>query len=85
MKKIRELINIDAPPVTNDEAVELTAHHLSLAASYFEATPRDFEQVKEEVLRILAAKNEGGRINCAKEWLERINEYYEALRKEQGD
>jgi len=32
---------IDAPSVTEDEAMDLMLHHLALAAAYFEATPED--------------------------------------------
>ncbi len=35
-------INIDAPPVDNEQAaLALMFHHLQLAAAYFEATPSE--------------------------------------------
>lgn len=35
-------INVCVPPVEDEqEALQLMLHHLTLAASYFEATPKD--------------------------------------------
>lgn len=45
-------VHVDVPPVTPDEACELVAYHLLMAAAYFEATPDDgCIQLVEELAR----------------------------------
>lgn len=73
-------VRIDPPTVHPDEAVELMAHHLALAAAYYEATPT--EGVLPEVLRLI--EKEPAK-EAAQEWLSALDDYYEDLRRKQDD
>jgi len=45
--------SIDVPPITHDEALVLMCHHLSLAASYYEATDEDSDKNFEKIVKLL--------------------------------
>lgn len=66
---------------TEDEATELVAHHLLMAALYFEATPKDFRKTHGEIKRILLGKGETEARNAASAFLENINASYEAMKE----
>lgn len=72
--------------VTRDEATELMAHHLSLAAIFYEATPHDEAAVLAEVERLLASgipDHDGPELIGARAWLAAMNARYAALKAEQ--
>lgn len=69
--------------VTRDEALELMAHHLTLAAIFYEATPHDEAAVFAEVERILHSGipgHDGPELVGARVWLGAMNAYYAALK-----
>lgn len=66
---------------TEDEATELVAHHLLMAAIYFEATPENVEITQAEVRRILTEKGEPEATEAAAAWLGTINAAYEAMKE----
>lgn len=51
-------VQTDSISVSPDEAVELMAHHLKLAALFFEAVPENDEATKMELHRILRGDDE---------------------------
>lgn len=55
------------PQATEDEATELMAYHLQLAAIYFQNVPEDIGGVLEEVMRIMVRDDARG-IDCPR-WL----------------
>lgn len=56
-----KLINLECFPVTEDEAVEMTIHHLRLAAIFFMNTPEDLgHALKEEARRLAIRRNQQG-------------------------
>jgi hypothetical protein len=85
-------VTIDIPTVTADEALELMAHHLSLAAAYFEAIPTDAAANLAEVERLMTSDVERStgkpydepRIIAARVWLAKITEVFKNMAIEQG-
>ena len=71
-------VRVDTPTVTPDEAVELMAHHLALAAAYYEATPQ--QSTLTEMLRLI--KKEPAR-EAARQWFIEIDSYYAELKRRQ--
>jgi hypothetical protein len=47
-----EYLNIDAPRVSRDAALELMVHHLQLAHSYFQCTIDDADAKRDEAHRL---------------------------------
>lgn len=74
-----ETIIIDAPEVTRDAAVEHMVHHLQLAAMYFEAVPESYDDVRDEMLRLI--KNDDRSIGPALAWFSHIHKYYEDMKE----
>lgn len=79
---------LDHPAVTRDEALELMAHHLQLAAMYYEATPEDESANRIEVMRILSSDVKGheppGKI-AANAWLQAMDQVYGEYRADDPD
>lgn len=73
-------VGLDAPRVHPDTATELMAHHLQLAAMYFEAIPDKPEENVREIERIIG-KQEPAFI-AGKEWLRVIQAYYDKLKED---
>lgn len=80
-------IGIDARRVTRDEATEFMAHHLTLAVSYYEATPTDEAAVAMEVERLLGdgLLHAGPELVAARAFLVAMNAYYAELKKRYPD
>lgn len=79
-------IGLDTIRVTPDEATELCAHHLQMAAMFFEATPQHFPSVKAEVLRLMAERVAFNYASPAQvgatAFLDAINRHYDGLEGE---
>jgi len=69
---------IDIPPVTQDEALELMLHHLSIAQAYFEATPETDETILE-LLRI--AKERELHKEPIRLWFNAMTTVYEKMKE----
>lgn len=81
-----EVLHIDAPPVTRDEAVELCIYHLRLAAMYYEATPDDDnKQLEEELQRVCARDDDWRAHQSALDFLSASWRFHDELKKQQGD
>lgn len=87
-RKLPDHVYADGPRVSRDQAVEFLAHHLSLAAMFFECTPDDFGETRAEVLRILGDADDERAVEAAEAFLDAINVFYERTkadeRKAQG-
>lgn len=70
-----ERIGVDAPRITQDEAERFMAHHLSLAAMYFEATGSD---LKDRTSDVFGDVHEGAKA-AAEAFLRSLDEYYRNL------
>lgn len=58
-----QLIGLDCFKVTEDEAVEMTIHHLRLAAMFFMNTPEDGgKALKEEIGRLRRRDNKQSKL-----------------------
>lgn len=82
--KSQNKLGVDVPCVTPDEALEFMAHHLSLAAAYFEAIPEDHEANIKEIERLMDTGIEGytsPSLKAAKTWLNIITYEYNEMRK----
>lgn len=75
-------VGLDAPRVHPDTATELMAHHLELAAMYFEAIPDKPEENQKELARIVG-KHEPACI-AGLVWLKTIQAYYDKLKEDYG-
>lgn len=77
------------PRVTDDEATELMAHHLTLAAVYYKNTPDDHPGLVAEVRRLMSRDQppgfESDALCGALAFLAAICTYHDKLRLEQGD
>src|SRR5205814_558921 len=86
----RGRIGVDARRVTRDEAVELMCHHLTLAVTYYEATPDDDATVLTETERILSDPEATlsyvpVELAAARAFLREMNKYYARLKQEQDE
>jgi hypothetical protein len=74
--------NLDAPPVTPAKAMAMVAHHLQLAAMYFEAVPDDEVMVKSSIINDMDEKVEGyvspAQV-AARAWIDASNTYYRSI------
>jgi len=89
-KKLKSKVGVDVPPVTEDEALELMVHHLSLAAAYYEATGSNEDENFQEIIRLLRPlpqmpEYEGAALTAAKSWFQAMRKYYDALEVEYSD
>lgn len=75
-------INTDQLSITQDEAVELCAHHLRLAALFYQSTPEDAAAVRGEILRILRTAEHSDALEAAGAFLRAIEDYYRQLKEE---
>lgn len=82
-------VNIDAPEVTNDEAIELCIYHLRMAQTYFEASDdgnTDF--IKSEYDRMVKRSYPAGALpvghKAAMIWIDAIDQEHEDLKQEMG-
>ena len=82
-------LHIDPQPVTESMAATLCAHHLSLAAAYFEAAGEDLARLKREAENVMRDPAASMLTSCgltaAITWLERMDALYRNLRDELGD
>jgi hypothetical protein len=71
---------------TTDEAVEAVAHHLRLAAMFYQSTPEDEAGAEAEVLRLIEARHdaEDPAYLAGRAFMAAIREYYEAARGRHG-
>jgi hypothetical protein len=70
---------VDVAPVTSDEALEFMSHHLSLAASYYEATSGNEDANLKEMKRLLSSQIEGYEsptLKAAIVWFETMRKCY---------
>lgn len=73
--------------VTPDEALEIMAHHLSIAAIFYEATPTDEAAVLAEVEKLLASDipdYDCPELIGARAWLAALNAYYAEVKRKQN-
>lgn len=70
-----EHVSIDPEPSHPADAAALMAHHLMLAAAYFEAVPDELSPSYAAIARAFP-KNEFGR-SAARVWLETLAQAYE--------
>jgi len=86
MSKTKPKLGIDVPPVTEDEALELMIHHLSLAASYYEATPNNYDNNYKEMERIMTLHNipsyTSPALKAARVWLHAIDEDFKRMKND---
>ena len=73
-------VGIDPPKIRCHDAAKLMAHHLSLAAAYFEATPETHVQVLAELADVL---DNPAMLSAARGWYYAMVSGYDAL--DQGD
>lgn len=81
-------LGVDVPSVTARDAAFLVAHHLSLAASYFEAANVDNDTLVAEIERVMGAIKppiESTAARAAVIWLAAITESYDGLDDENGE
>lgn len=71
----RPKVSVDVPRVTTFEARTLMIHHLSLAASYYEATDAD----QKGIISDFVAQMHDASAEAATAWLKAIDAYYEGL------
>lgn len=77
-------VGIDARRVNRDVALELCAHHLSLAVSYFEAAPEGGREELERVLREGSPPTfEPPEVVGALAFWDALTNYYRRLKREQ--
>jgi hypothetical protein len=77
---------IDMPSVTEDEALELMIHHLSLAAAYYEATSDNQVDNLKEMTRIMDPKIPGYQnpaLVAARYWLITLDKHYDEIKDEE--
>lgn len=82
-------VGLDAFPVSSDEAVELTIHHLKLAAMFFMNTPDDGgEQLQEEIVRQIENRSPFRHTDevalASREFLAFLIDHYENSKDEAG-
>lgn len=85
MTKMPNKLKIDVPPVTQDEALELMVHHLSLAAAYFEAAPENYDDNIKEIERIMTSEIKGfvsPGLKAAKAWLLAMDYTYNEMKND---
>lgn len=75
-------INTDQLSLTTDEAVELCAHHLRLAALFYQSTPEDAAATCGEILRIISTADHSDAHLAAGAFLRAIEDYYRQLRED---
>lgn len=78
-------INTDSFSITQDEAVELCAHHLRLAALFYQSTPEDAAAVRQEILRLIRTAEHSDALEAAGAFLRAIEDYYRQLRDKDYD
>lgn len=71
----KTLVHIDMVSVTEDDAVKFMIHHLSLAASYFEAVPINTGPIKTAIRHTLPDMA----AEAAIDWLNRLDAQYKAF------
>lgn len=73
----------DALQVHPDECVELVAHHLRLAALFYQSTPEDLAAVNAEIRRLLLVKHsdDDPAVLGADAFLGAIRRAYEEMKK----
>ena len=72
------MVNIDAPPVTQQEALDLTIYHLKMAATYFEAA----NCPKAEMLHQIEARCADHARIPALAWTQTIIDHYTSLEED---
>jgi hypothetical protein len=79
-----DTIFTDGIEITRDEAVELMAHHLRLAAKMFEATP-DTEETRIELIRLLSQHSDDTSPECLAglSFYDKIYNVYERMKDEE--
>jgi hypothetical protein len=73
-------LGVDAPRVTPGEALELMAHHLQLAAMYYEATTKNHLWAHKEMERLMNRDMENSPcFVAARTWLNQIKYAYDEM------
>lgn len=80
-------LSLDAPRVSQDAALELMVHHLQLAHMLFQATIEDVAAKRREAMRLFteAQDEDAPEVVAGMEWLARMEEIYEEMKREQGE
>ena len=85
-------VRVDFPAVTQDQALELMAHHLQLAYTYFEAISDDDKAVDQELKRLMIDPDMKDikdyltpAYRAAVPWLATLRAFHERLHKEHGE
>lgn len=74
-------VGIDPPKIRGRDAARLMAHHLSLAAAYYEATPDTQVQVLSELLDVFGEDHSA--LSAARQFYQVLVSSYDAMA--QGD